>query len=222
MAGVAHEVKNPLNAMTIHLELLKQKLETAPAAAEGRGVATLPARGVDVQKHVTVIAHEIRRLDEVMIGFLKFARPDELRLQPVQLADLVSRRRDDGDAGGAQAWTSTIRVECPGEPARHQRRPRHAAAGAAEPGAQRLPGDAERRHAAHRLPVRLAPPRRDRRRRHRGRHRAGEPQTVSSISTSRPRKRAPASAYRWCTASSSCMTARSKCSRRRGAARASG
>lgn len=112
MAGVAHEVKNPLNAMTIHLELLKQKLETAPVAAEGRGVATLPARGVDVQKHVTVIAHEIRRLDEVMMGFLKFARPDELRLQPVELSDLISdvvttvtpeARKVDVD----------IRVECP-------------------------------------------------------------------------------------------------------------
>ena len=31
MAGVAHEVKNPLNAMTIHLELLKQKLARQPA-----------------------------------------------------------------------------------------------------------------------------------------------------------------------------------------------
>ena len=33
MAGVAHEVKNPLNAMTIHLELLKQKLSRQPVAA---------------------------------------------------------------------------------------------------------------------------------------------------------------------------------------------
>ena len=37
MAGVAHEVKNPLNAMTIHLELLKQKLTAVPE------VVTVPA-----------------------------------------------------------------------------------------------------------------------------------------------------------------------------------
>ena len=45
LAGVAHEVKNPLNAMTIHLELLKQKLGGAgrrrrglrPQAAAGGG-----------------------------------------------------------------------------------------------------------------------------------------------------------------------------------------
>ena len=36
MAGVAHEVKNPLNAMTIHLELLKQKLTRQAMAAVGR------------------------------------------------------------------------------------------------------------------------------------------------------------------------------------------
>ena len=36
MAGVAHEVKNPLNAMTIHLELLKQKLEAHEAESAGR------------------------------------------------------------------------------------------------------------------------------------------------------------------------------------------
>src|SRR5262249_22728863 len=38
MAGVAHEVKNPLNAMTIHLELLKQKLARQPVTA-GVGLA---------------------------------------------------------------------------------------------------------------------------------------------------------------------------------------
>lgn len=89
MAGVAHEVKNPLNAMTIHLELLKQKLAavrepiTVPAPSGG-------SRTLDLTKHVTVIADEIRRLDQVVMGFLKFARPDELRLQPVQLSDVIS------------------------------------------------------------------------------------------------------------------------------------
>ena len=37
LAGVAHEVKNPLNAMTIHLELLKQKLSGGVAAFAAGG-----------------------------------------------------------------------------------------------------------------------------------------------------------------------------------------
>ncbi len=75
-AGVAHEVKNPLNAMTIHLELLKQKLAAgAPADAS--------------ESHVDVIAREIRRLDDVVQGFLKFARPEELTLRPVSPAELA-------------------------------------------------------------------------------------------------------------------------------------
>ena len=36
-AGVAHEVKNPLNAMMIHLELLRQKLSGVRAAAAWDG-----------------------------------------------------------------------------------------------------------------------------------------------------------------------------------------
>jgi signal transduction histidine kinase len=91
MAGVAHEVKNPLNAMTIHLELLKQKLARQPVVAAVGASGTAPGRdgSPDVIKHVNVISNEIRRLDEVVVGFLKFARPDELKLQPVQLAALV-------------------------------------------------------------------------------------------------------------------------------------
>jgi signal transduction histidine kinase len=75
-AGVAHEVKNPLNAMTIHLELLKQKL-----------AAGAPANVTD--SHVDIIAREIRRLDDVVQGFLKFARPEELTLKAVSPAELA-------------------------------------------------------------------------------------------------------------------------------------
>jgi signal transduction histidine kinase len=91
MAGVAHEVKNPLNAMTIHLELLKGKLAAAaePVAVGARGShAVSPVSTVG--KHVEIIAHEIQRLDQVLNGFLKFARPDELKLQPIRLPAIVS------------------------------------------------------------------------------------------------------------------------------------
>jgi signal transduction histidine kinase len=112
LAGVAHEVKNPLNAMTIHLELLKQKVSSikepivVPAPAGG------PGRPLDLAKHVHIISSEIKRLDEVVAGFLKFARPDELKLQPVALTtvvqDVVLTISPE-----AQRRRVTIRQECP-------------------------------------------------------------------------------------------------------------
>jgi signal transduction histidine kinase len=93
-AGVAHEVKNPLNSMMIHLELLRQKVARKPAAvlaAAGGSAAsaTAPSESPEALQHVDVIAREIRRLDEVVQGFLKFARPEDLKLQPVVLRALL-------------------------------------------------------------------------------------------------------------------------------------
>jgi signal transduction histidine kinase len=116
MAGVAHEVKNPLNAMTIHLELLKQKLTRQAMAAVGPGgesVALVRVPGeTDVAKHVSVISDEIRRLDQVVVGFLKFVRPEELKLQPVHLAALISDVRTTV-AADAERQGITIKAECP-------------------------------------------------------------------------------------------------------------
>ncbi len=112
MAGVAHEVKNPLNAMTIHLELLKQKLMTmrepitVPAGPDGG------SRTVDLTKHVSVIGDEIKRLDQVVVGFLKFARPDELKLQPVHLSALLSEVMSM-TAPEAERLGITVKTECP-------------------------------------------------------------------------------------------------------------
>ncbi len=76
-AGIAHEVKNPINATVIHLELLKQKL-AAPASDQAA-----------IKEHLTVIGAQMRRLDEVVQGFLKFIRPEDLKLQAVSLSTLV-------------------------------------------------------------------------------------------------------------------------------------
>src|SRR5258707_10546015 len=90
-AGVAHEVKNPLNAMMIHLELLRQQVRGRPAVGAGgagAGIAVAEAPSAQALEHVEVIAKEIRRLDEVVQGFLKFTRPEDLKLQPVSLGSL--------------------------------------------------------------------------------------------------------------------------------------
>jgi signal transduction histidine kinase len=72
--GVAHEVKNPLNAMAIHLDLLRAK-----AAAGGDGL----------QPHIEVLRREIERLDRVVKTFLDFSRPVEMKLQPTDLGRLA-------------------------------------------------------------------------------------------------------------------------------------
>jgi PAS domain S-box-containing protein len=74
-AGVAHEVKNPLNSMRLWLENLKESL---PADADS---AALQA--------VHVLDVEIDRLDAVVKRFLDFSRPMDVRLEPTQLADLL-------------------------------------------------------------------------------------------------------------------------------------
>jgi signal transduction histidine kinase len=123
-AGVAHEVKNPLNAMMIHLELLRQKLSGGhgavrahvPAAAAEAGTSILAvAPSVDASAamdHVSVISNEIRRLDQVLQGFLRFTRPEDLRLQPVDpsalLEEVAKVVQADAPDNGVR-----ITVDCP-------------------------------------------------------------------------------------------------------------
>ncbi len=69
-SGVAHEVKNPINAIVVHLELLKNKLDDPSAPAV---------------RHLEVIDMEIRRLDRVVQTLVDFSRPVELQLREQDL-----------------------------------------------------------------------------------------------------------------------------------------
>ena len=124
LAGVAHEVKNPLNAMTIHLELLRQKLgRPAPVAvAAGGRIGTVALAGgsagtsVPVEQlmsHVSIISEEIRRLDQVVQGFLRFSRPEELQLEPVQIHAML---QDIADVVRPQAEQLGIAVQTEAQP----------------------------------------------------------------------------------------------------------
>ena len=73
-AGVGHEVKNPINAIVVHLELLRNKVHA----------------GGDALRHLDIIQSEIRRLDRVVQTLVDFSRPVELQLKDQDLRAVVS------------------------------------------------------------------------------------------------------------------------------------
>ena len=73
-SGVGHEVKNPINAIVVHVELLKGKLAGAGAPAS---------------RHLDIIETEIHRLDRVVQMLVDFSRPVELQLREHDLRDVV-------------------------------------------------------------------------------------------------------------------------------------
>jgi signal transduction histidine kinase len=85
--GVAHEVKNPLNAILLHVEVARTRLAKGEA---------------DVTPQMEVISREILRLDRVVKTFLDFTRPVELnyRVVPLRevLAEIVELARPQADA----------------------------------------------------------------------------------------------------------------------------
>jgi PAS domain S-box-containing protein len=72
--GVAHEIKNPLNSIALHLEVLRARIENLDAKAESE---------------IAVISREITRLDRVVKTFLDFTRPLDLSLVEIEAGQLV-------------------------------------------------------------------------------------------------------------------------------------
>ena len=68
--GVAHEVKNPINAIVLHLQLLRNKLQQLDP---------------DTNRHVDIIDSEIHRLDRVVGILVDFTRPRDLHLEEMDL-----------------------------------------------------------------------------------------------------------------------------------------
>jgi PAS domain S-box-containing protein len=72
--GVAHEVKNPINAIVLHLQLLQNKVKQDDS---------------DTRRHMDIIGSEIHRLDRVVQILVDFTRPRDLRPEEVDLRKLL-------------------------------------------------------------------------------------------------------------------------------------
>ena len=98
--GVAHEVKNPINAIVLHLQLLQNKLQQVDP---------------DTRRHMDIIGSEIYRLDRVVQILIDFTRPRDLHLEEIDLRrlleDVVSLAVPDAEQHGVN-----VTCQLPPEP----------------------------------------------------------------------------------------------------------
>ncbi|MBV9210600.1 MAG: PAS domain-containing protein [Acidobacteria bacterium] len=76
-SGIAHEVKNPLNAIVIHLELLRSKLERYTPASD------------EVRPQLDILTSELQRLERVVQTFLDFTKPPRIQMRPLDINQIL-------------------------------------------------------------------------------------------------------------------------------------
>ena len=102
-AGVAHEIKNPLGSISIHIQLIQKALKASRVACElydeeaertpetrieDRG--PVPQAPFDlIEKYLGVVNEEIDRLNRIVVDFLFAVRPMDMDLREGKLNDLI-------------------------------------------------------------------------------------------------------------------------------------
>ncbi|MGZ4823226.1 MAG: sensor histidine kinase [Terriglobales bacterium] len=93
-SGVAHEVRNPINAIMVHLEVLREKIKQIDPES---------------RRHMDVISSEIQRLDRVVQTLVDFTKPVELRLSDADLRRIVE---DVSVLAAPEASRQGVTVKC--------------------------------------------------------------------------------------------------------------
>jgi signal transduction histidine kinase len=102
-AGLSHEIRNPLNAAGLQLTVLERRVQRLPAE-----------RQAGLLEPLGLVRDEIKRLGRLLDDFLRFARPRELSVEPVDAAALLE---SVGALLSAEAERRGVRLDCAVEPA---------------------------------------------------------------------------------------------------------
>ncbi len=73
--GIVHEIRNPLSAIRMNIQMIRKKLSTQPK----------------LQEHFSMVDAEVLRLNNLLNDLMGFARPGPLRLQETDLVEVVRR-----------------------------------------------------------------------------------------------------------------------------------
>ena len=90
-ASVAHELGNPLNALSIHLQLMEREIrKLGQPAARGEGDPDeVSDIAVKLEKYIDVAKGEVNRLDYIVTQFLQAIRPSKPKLKKSSLNDTI-------------------------------------------------------------------------------------------------------------------------------------
>jgi len=99
-AGLAHEIRNPLNGAQLHVTFIQ------------RGLRRLGIQDEDTIEALEVVRQEITRLGGLVQEFLDFARPKALQREPTSLTEICTRVLQLS-APGAEAAQVTLRHDLP-------------------------------------------------------------------------------------------------------------
>jgi signal transduction histidine kinase len=78
LARLAHEIRNPLSSLDIHVQLLEEDLTQAPSRVREKTAGRFE-----------IIRGELHRLENIVKQFLSLAGPSSLELQSVEVAKVV-------------------------------------------------------------------------------------------------------------------------------------
>ncbi|MDR2476192.1 MAG: PAS domain-containing protein [Treponema sp.] len=87
-AGVAHEIKNPLGSISIHLQLMQKALAKNPHLA-GKADAKNKSAGDLFGKYLKILNEEVDRLNHIVVDFLFAVRPMALELREGNINSLI-------------------------------------------------------------------------------------------------------------------------------------
>jgi signal transduction histidine kinase len=104
-SGLAHEIKNPLSTLNINLQLLEEDWQRSESERELRS-----------RRRIGILRQEVRRLEEIVDDFLRYARRRELDRRPRDINAVIDEVLDLMGAALEQARVQVRRLYAEGIP----------------------------------------------------------------------------------------------------------
>lgn len=86
---LAHELRNPLNTISINLQMLEEDLTTSKSANPTNQISTSNINCDKLLRRISISRHEIQRLEHLLSNFLRFAKSVPAEKHPIDFNHLI-------------------------------------------------------------------------------------------------------------------------------------